>query len=146
MSNFYKTKNGMVEPTLEKFAQWEQSNRKVKFVRCNNAGESKTLEKRPQSKDWRMNLEFEYTARATLQQNYLAELAFAIMGNKGRTLMHQANVPEAMKFKVFPRAFMAATLLDGLMVVEVNGEKNTQFEHFSGKLPKFAAHLRTWGC
>eukprot|EP00957_Ditylum_brightwellii_P083009 6310680-Ditylum_brightwellii.AAC.1 len=110
----------MVEPTLEKFARWEQNNRKVKFVRCNNAGENKTLEKRSQSKDWRMNPEFEYTARATPQQNHLAELAFATLGNKGRTLMHQANVPEAMKYKVFPKAFMAATLLDRLVVVEVN--------------------------
>eukprot|EP00957_Ditylum_brightwellii_P139370 10621969-Ditylum_brightwellii.AAC.1 len=40
---------------------------------------------------------------------------------------------------------MTATLLGGLVVVEINCEKKTHFAHFSGKLPKFAAHLRTWG-
>eukprot|EP00957_Ditylum_brightwellii_P043430 3293110-Ditylum_brightwellii.AAC.1 len=50
-----------------------------------------------------------------------------------------------MKYKVFPRAFTAATLLDGLVVVIAKGVKKTRFEHFSGKLPKFAAHLRIWG-
>eukprot|EP00957_Ditylum_brightwellii_P095785 7297915-Ditylum_brightwellii.AAC.1 len=92
-----------------------------------------------------MNLEFEYTVCAMPQQNHLAELTFSTLGNKGQTLMHQANLPVEMQYKVFPKAFMTATLLDGLVVVEINGENKICFEHFSGKLPKFAAHLRTWG-
>eukprot|EP00957_Ditylum_brightwellii_P105133 8013763-Ditylum_brightwellii.AAC.1 len=72
-----------------------------------------------------MNLEFEYKARATPQQNHLAELGFATLGNKGCTLMHEANMPEVMKCKIFPRAFMAASILDGLVVVEVNVKKKT---------------------
>eukprot|EP00957_Ditylum_brightwellii_P064709 4911182-Ditylum_brightwellii.AAC.1 len=69
-------------PTLEKFSQWEKNRRKVEFVRCDNAGENKTLEKRSKSKDWKMNLQFEFTARATPQQNHLAELAFSTLGSK----------------------------------------------------------------
>eukprot|EP00957_Ditylum_brightwellii_P141865 10808247-Ditylum_brightwellii.AAC.1 len=82
MSSFHTTKNGMVEPTLEKFSRWEKSQQKVEYVRCDNAGENKTLEKRSRSKDWKMNLQFEYTARAMPQQNYLAELAFSTLGSK----------------------------------------------------------------
>eukprot|EP00957_Ditylum_brightwellii_P188189 14326510-Ditylum_brightwellii.AAC.1 len=50
-----------------------------------------------------------------------------------------------MKYAVFPKAFAVATLLDGLVVVEVDCGKKTCFEHFSGKLPKFSSHPRTWG-
>eukprot|EP00957_Ditylum_brightwellii_P088836 6764943-Ditylum_brightwellii.AAC.1 len=51
----------------------------------------------------------------------------------------------AIKFKVFPTAFMKATLLDGLVIVEVESEKKTYYEHFHGNVPKFAKHSRTWG-
>eukprot|EP00957_Ditylum_brightwellii_P103337 7875541-Ditylum_brightwellii.AAC.1 len=91
MSSFHQTKNGKVEPTLEKFSRWEKSGRKVEFVRCDNAGENKTLEKQSKSKDRKINLQFEFTARATPQKNHLAELAFSTLGSKGRTLMHNAN-------------------------------------------------------
>eukprot|EP00957_Ditylum_brightwellii_P156851 11938276-Ditylum_brightwellii.AAC.1 len=40
---------------------------------------------------------------------------------------------------------MTATLLDGLVIVEVDGEKKTCYEHFHGNVPKFAKYLRTWG-
>eukprot|EP00957_Ditylum_brightwellii_P073664 5597242-Ditylum_brightwellii.AAC.1 len=45
-SNFYKTKNGMVEPTLEQMLRWNQSGRNVLFICCDNTGENKTHEKR----------------------------------------------------------------------------------------------------
>eukprot|EP00957_Ditylum_brightwellii_P170975 13015137-Ditylum_brightwellii.AAC.1 len=67
-----------------------------------------------------MNLDFKYTTCATPQQNHLTELAFSTMGDKEWTLMHQANIPVEMKYKVFPKAFMTAMLLDGLVVVEIN--------------------------
>eukprot|EP00957_Ditylum_brightwellii_P038657 2922379-Ditylum_brightwellii.AAC.1 len=71
-SDFFKTKNGMVEPTLEQFNRWSKKGIMVQYLRCDNAGENKTLEKRSQSSDWKMNIQFEYTARATPQQNHLA--------------------------------------------------------------------------
>ena len=65
-----------------------------------------------------------------------------MLGNKGRTLMHRANVPKAMRYQIFPKAFETATLLDGLCVVEINGVKKTRYEHFSGKNP-FIVFLNT---
>jgi len=144
-SKFFTTKSGMVEPTLEQIAKWKANNLVVKYIRCDNAGENKTLQKRSESKDWKMNLQFEYTARNTPQQNHLAELGFAVLANRGRAMMSAANVPKAMRYQIFPKAFETATLMDGLMVVEIEGVSKTRFEHFAGKLPKFASHLRTWG-
>eukprot|EP00957_Ditylum_brightwellii_P007549 570986-Ditylum_brightwellii.AAC.2 len=92
-----------------------------------------------------MDIQFEYTARATPQQNHLAELGFASLTNKGRTMMHRAILDKAMQYKLFPKAFATATLLDGLGMVEIKGVKKLCFKNFAGVLPKFAKHLRTWG-
>ena len=70
-----------------------------------NAGENKLLQKRCESSDWKMGITFEYTARDTPQQNSLAELAFAIIANRGRAMMHEANLPKEKRFKLWHEAF-----------------------------------------
>eukprot|EP00957_Ditylum_brightwellii_P207233 15352091-Ditylum_brightwellii.AAC.2 len=62
----------------------------------------------------------------------------------GFTLVHQANVPKAMRYQVFSKAFKSATLLNSAVVIEVNGKKRTQYEHFCGKLPKILKYLKQW--
>lgn len=46
---------------------------------------------------------------------------------------------------LYTKAFATATLLDGLIPIEVGGQTKTKFEHFGGQIPAFAKHLRTWG-
>ena len=67
----------MVEPTCEQLHKWQQSNIGITHLRLDNAGENKLLQTRCASKDWKMNCEFEFTARDTPQQNSLAEVGFA---------------------------------------------------------------------
>ena len=144
-SFFFATKNGMVEPTCELFHKWKQQGHVVQIVRMDNAGENRKLQARCCSVDWKLNMEFEFTARDTPQQNHLAELGFAVLANKTRTLMTAANIPFDKRFKLWKEAVKTATLLDGLLVVEMNGVFKTRFEHAFGSNPKFAKHLRTWG-
>jgi hypothetical protein len=144
-SDFYDTKSGMVEPTCEKLHKWREAGKPVKYLRLDNAGENKKLQERSDSSDWKLNIEFEYTARDTPQQNHLAELGFAIIANRGRALMHKANIPELVRYKVWREAFQTATLLDGLTIVELNGINDTRFKHWGKENPKFVHHLRTWG-
>jgi hypothetical protein len=59
--------------------------------------------------------------------------------------MAAANVPEVIRRLIWHEAFQTATLLDGLMVVEVNGVRKTRFEHWYGGLPSFTQYMRTWG-
>jgi hypothetical protein len=61
-----------------------------------NAGEICKLQECSQSADWKLNLEFEFTAIDTPQQDHLAELGFAVLSNKARTLMTAAHVQFAM--------------------------------------------------
>ena len=92
-----------------------------------------------------MSMQFEYTARDTPQQNHLAELGLAVLANRGRAMMHYANVPKDIKMRVFTKAFETATLLDSLLVIEIEGKTASRYEHFHGHKSKITAHLRTWG-
>jgi Integrase core domain. len=144
-STFHSSKNAIVESSCEQFKLWKQQGRAVKIIRCDNAGENKLLEQRANSVAWQLGISFEYTARNTPQQNSLAEVAFATIANRGRAMMHRANLPLAHQYKLCKEAFKTATLLDGLTVIILDGVAKTRVEHWSGKLPKFAMHLRTWG-
>ena len=48
---WFETKSGMVEPTAELFYNWGQQNLHVKIVRCDNAGENRSLDHRWKSHD-----------------------------------------------------------------------------------------------
>ena len=144
-SEFFETKNGMIEPTCVQINQWNQNGLIVKYLHCDNAGENRKLEERINGVDWKLNVEFEYTARDTPQQNHLAELAFATIANRGRAMMHRAHLPMELRYKLFPKAFGAATVLDWLMPIELDGILKTRYEHFKGAKPKFVNHLRIWG-
>ena len=144
-SNFYSSKNGMIEPTCEKFYKWQQEGRAITHLRMDNAGENKQLSKRMGSKDWKLATTIEYTARDTPQQNSAAEVAFATIANRGRAIMTFANVPMAIRYLLYPYAFKTATELDGLTVVEWNGVTKTRYEHEHGNNPAFVNHLKTWG-
>jgi hypothetical protein len=54
----------------------------------------------------------------------LAELAFAVLANHGRALMHHANVPMKERYKLFCEAFKTATLLDGLISIKLDAWKS----------------------
>jgi hypothetical protein len=104
-SNFFDTKNGLVEPTCEQLHQWKQNSITVNYIRLNNAGENKLLKQRCHSEDWKFNTLLEFTARATPQQNALAELGFATLANRGGAMISAANVPETIRYKVYSEAF-----------------------------------------
>jgi hypothetical protein len=100
-SDFFDTKNGMVEETCKQLHCWKQSVRGAKLIRLDNAGENKLLQQRSQSADWKLNITYEFTARESPQQNHLAELGFTHLANYGRALMARANVPLSIHYKVF---------------------------------------------
>ena len=145
VTRFYQTKAGMVEPTCIIFQQWKDSNKPVQRVRCDNAGENITLEARAKSADWKLNIEFEFTARDTPQQNSEVEVGLLTIAGRGRAMMIGANVPHKSRYKFFREAFTCATLLDGLTVIELNGKEETRYIHWQGNNPAWTRSLRTWG-
>ena len=143
-SSFHSSKNAMVEPVCKLFQRWATNGLGVTHVRLDNAGENILLQSRAQSVAWKLGIEFEFTARNTPQQNSLAEVSISTIAMRGRAMMHRANLPLEYRNLLWTTAFDTATLLDGLIVIKIDGVSQTR-EHWCGQLPKFAHHLRTWG-
>ena len=144
-SSFWNTKAAFIETTCETLHRWLKRGIPIKFIRVDNAGENKLWEARCQSAAWKFPFKFEYTAARTPQQNSKVEVGFAVIANRGRTLMAAANVPGETRRLIWNEAFQAATLLDGLVLVTVGGVTKTRWEHWYGNLPAWSEHLRTWG-
>eukprot|EP00957_Ditylum_brightwellii_P198760 15150227-Ditylum_brightwellii.AAC.2 len=102
------------------------------------------VEKQGNGATWKLNLVFEYTARDMLQQNSLAEVSFATVGNRGRAMMIAANIPYETRYNSFHEAFTCATMLDWLVVSKLDGKKATRVEHLCGELPCWSKALRIW--
>ena len=104
----------------EQFRKWESVGLPVKFVRCANAGENKSVEKAANGRLWKLNLTFEYTARHTPQQNHLAELGLATLANRARAMLNRANISEGDRYDLFKYTAVTATQLDMLSVVGID--------------------------
>ena len=124
----------MVEPTSELLHHWCQSAKIISKLQMDNAGENKKLAMQLQSSSWNNPVMVEYTARDTLQQNSLVEVAFYALANKVCATMHHANLPMEMRCCLFGEIFTTVTLLDVLTVIKWNGKCTNRYEHFFGEL------------
>jgi hypothetical protein len=61
------------------------------------------------------------------------------------TTLYRANIPRADRYILWREAFQIYTLLDGLMMIKIDGLSKTQCEHIFGKNPDISKHLRFWG-
>ena len=136
LSSFHKNKDDIVPYLADKFSMFTYDGSPVLKVRCDNAGENKSTEREVNSRKWRLNIKFEYTARNTPQQSLFTKIAISTMVNRGRAILNRANVPEKCRAPLFRYAVTTATKFDLLLIVEFEG---------SWSVPKFAKYLRTWG-
>jgi hypothetical protein len=123
----------MVMEMIEQLIEWKNNGFNVKWIRCDNAGENLLLKSTCASVDYMLPITFEITARDTPQQNWLVERGFPVIPAKARAMMSDANVPMSLKYLVFREALMTATLLDGLVVLEIDGKAATRYVHFYGE-------------
>jgi hypothetical protein len=145
-SDFFATKDGMIEPTCTLFQKWKEEKHPVTHLMMDNAGENMKLIERCKSSDWKLGIKkFELTARDTPQQNSLAEVGFATLYNRGRAMMHGANIPDHEWNRLMPKAFGLATKLDALVIVKINDNKKTRYEHFHNESAPYLKFLRIFG-
>ena len=81
-----------------------------------NAGENKKLEETCKAKQWQLPLKFEYTARATPQQNSVVEKKFNTLASRARATMSGANIPPEIRKHVCKECINCCTHIDGLIV------------------------------
>ena len=143
---FHAQKNQMAEPMCELLDKWRQFGKEVTHIRCDNAGENLQLQQRLNSHDWKYGtIEFEYTAKATPQQNSVVEKKFDTLYCRGRAMMIAANVSLKMRYILFREAFETAAKLDGLTIIVIGDKTATRYEHWGNEIPRFAKYLRVWG-
>lgn len=145
---FTPTKKGMVEEMCEFMNIMKSLGIPISAIRMDPGGENEALEKRLKSKDWGPTLQpvdVQLTSRETPQHNHAAELSFPYIAGLSRAMMNDASIPDNARGAVACEAIKCAVQLDGLAVVELNGESKTRDEHVFGSNPKWAANLRTWG-
>jgi hypothetical protein len=135
--DFFEAKNDMVESTCVQLKKWEQAKKKVDVIWLDNGRDNVKLEKRAGSKDWQLDINFEYTAWDTLQQNHLAEIGLTVVANQAQVLVVWANVPYEVRYSLFCEVYKTAALLDEFTVIEIAGKADTRYVHWCGENPKF---------
>jgi len=110
----------------DSFMQQEKTHgHPISIIRQDNAGENKKLVMLAHSKEWKLETNFENTARKTPQQNSYAEQAFTVIAAKMRAVMNAAQIPKSEHFKTWSEAATTVTALDNLIPVAFNGETKT---------------------
>ena len=117
----------------------------VKVIQCDNARENIKLEDRLGSADWKLTVEFEYTARDTPEQNSHAEVRITTLLLRSKAMMIGKNIVFEKRYKVFREAIATATHFDALIPIELDGVIKIRVEHWYGELPEYAHHLWTLG-
>ena len=70
------------------------------------------------SSDWKFDTKFEYTAKATLQQNLKGETSFTVLSVKSQALMNAANMPQVERYQLFAEYDMTVSKLDWLTMID----------------------------
>src|SRR5210317_184296 len=138
---FCKEKSDLPEIILKLLKDLAQSGKKVKFVRCDGAGENKSLKALCDSEE--RGITFEFTARNTPQHNGRVERKFQTIFARTRAMLNAANFTPAWRKGVWPEAASTATNIDNALVHK-EGEAPPHVKLF-GREPKFIEHLRTFG-
>ena len=125
-SKFFVAKRGMPKDMCEFMQQKKTHEHPILIIRQDNAGENKKLVTLAHSKEWKLETNFENTARRTPRQNSYAELAFTVIAAKTRAVMNAAQIPKSKRFKMWSEAATTVTALDNLIPVTFNGETKTR--------------------
>ena len=115
----------------------------IKKIRCDNAGENKSLEKEIIEKG--MNIRFEYTAANTPQQNGRVERKFATIYGRVRSMLTGAGINGALRKLLWAEAGNTAINLMNIQVPKKT--EKTPHEKFSDQkeLPRYANNLHSFG-
>jgi hypothetical protein len=116
-SKFFGAKSDMPKDMCEFMHQEKTRGHPISIIRQDNAGENKKLVTLAHSKEWKLETNFENTARKTPQH---AELAFTVIAAKTRAVMNAAQIPKSECFKMWSEAATTVTALDNLIPVTFN--------------------------
>ena len=92
----------------------ERDNKKVKTIRCDNAGENRKLKKTLDLEAF--NIKSEFTAPYTPQQNGVVERAFATLYGRVRARLNGSGFDKRLREYLWAECASTATMLQNLII------------------------------
>ena len=115
----------------------------VKFIRLDNAGENKDLQKKCQETSDLNDITFEFTGRDNPQANGVVERKIAVIFSRMRVLLAAAKIPVKLKNKLWAEVAMTAIDIENLLV-SANQEEPSYRKFFKKDMPK-AEEMKQFG-
>jgi transposase InsO family protein len=114
-SKFMKKKSDQVDYLLELLLDLKaKHNKTVKLIRCDNAGENKSLQKLCEKEG--LGIQFEYTAPGTPQLNGRVERKFATLYGRVRAMLNGARLTKELRNGLWTEAARTASDLENTLV------------------------------
>ena len=142
---FMSKKSKMPTLMARLLSHWNAIGLPVQVIRCDNAGENRTLQETTQKQQYQLGIRFEYTARATPEQNSRVEKSIETKYNRTRACLAFAHVPDSIKYLILRECITQVTNVSNLQLLTINGNKGTYYEHFYHSVLKYAPHLHVFG-
>lgn len=113
----------------------------LKFIRCDNSGENKSLQ--TLCEEEQLNIKFEFTSHKTPQQNGVVERAFATLYGRVRSMLNHAKLRGNLRTLFWSECANTSTKLQN-MVPKLRKDKSPN-ELVNKTKPRYANYLWTFG-
>jgi hypothetical protein len=108
------------------------ANQIVKFIRCDNAGESMTMKNDPEIKSF--GIKFEFSGPRTTQRNGKVERKFQSLYVRIRAILNGASLEGELRDKIWAECVMNVTHLSN--IISTKSIFKSPFELLYGEKPK----------
>lgn len=112
-SFFIKMKNDLPTKIIPLLVQLINNGKHVKYICCDNAGKNFALKEELVKHN--LNVNFEFTAPHTTQQNGIVERAFATLYGRVRAMLLSSRLSQELRSGLWTECALTATLLDNIM-------------------------------
>jgi hypothetical protein len=116
-------------------------NQIVKFIRCDDAGESMTMKNDPEIKSF--GIKFEFLDPRTPQRNGKVERKFQTLYGRILAMLNGAGLEGELRDKIWAECVMNATYLSNIM--STKSSFKSPFELLYGEKPKLQNNLKMFG-
>ena len=137
-----KQKSDTPYEVMKVMQQLNDSNCKVEYIRCDDAGENKKLHKMCENsqKEMYRRIKFEFTSGESPELNGKVERKIAVITRGVRAMLNAANIDKDRRKKLWGEAVMHQTFLENVMVSRKYDKARTnEWNHKDFK------HLRQFG-
>ena len=141
--NMLKRKKDQVPTMMNFLRRMKARGTPIKYIRCDNAGENKELQKKCLQTQDLCGIQFEFTSRDSPQFNGKIERKFAVIFSRMRANFEAANIDMKLRRKLWGEACMTAIDIENLLVSSGHDEPSYR-EFYKKDLPK-AEEMRQFG-